>query len=123
MDKHINSCKKILIADDDTAILDALKLMLRAEGFEVQTTFLGDRVKKLIQNQPDLLLDVLMPDQDGRQICRALKRQDETKDIPVIMFSANKETEKSAKAAGANDFLAKPFEMQDLLDKIEYHVK
>lgn len=116
--------KKILIADDDPAIVDALQYILIDAGFDVESTVYGEQVKKMVQNQPDLLLlDVQMSDYDGRQICRAIKRQNDTRDIPVIMFSAKKGMEKSTKEAGANDFLEKPFDMQDLLDKVEYHVK
>ncbi len=123
MDNPKYSGKKILIADDDTAIVDALLLLFNDKGFEVESTVRGDRVQQMVQNQPDLLLlDVKMPDKDGRQICRALKQEKDTKNIPVIMISANKDTEKSAKDAGANDFLEKPFEIQDLMDKVEYHI-
>jgi CheY-like chemotaxis protein len=56
---------------------------------------------------------------DGRDVCKKLKQNDLTKNIPVIMVSASRDIERSAINAGADDFLAKPFEMNDLLQKIE----
>jgi CheY-like chemotaxis protein len=70
---------------------------------------------------PDLiLLDVLLSGKDGREIVKYLKRKAETKAIPVIMFSAHPSAEETARAAGADDFLAKPFDIEVLLDKIAH---
>ena len=72
---------------------------------------------------PDLiLLDVLLSGKDGREIVKRLKSQEETRHIPVIMFSAHPSAEKTARAAGADDFVAKPFEMDEILAKIAKHV-
>ena len=69
---------------------------------------------------PDLLLlDIWMSGEDGRDICKKLKQSELTKNIPVIMVSASKDIKESALAAGADDFLAKPFEMNELLGKIK----
>ncbi|MEO6508980.1 MAG: response regulator transcription factor [Patescibacteria group bacterium] len=112
--------KRILVADDDPAIVDSIKYMLEDEGYEVETTVDGETVGKMFEDQPDLLLlDIWMSGQDGRDICRALKAQETTKHIPIIMISANKDTEKIAKEAGANDFVGKPFDIEDLLNKIK----
>ncbi len=114
-----NKAKKILIADDDPGILDALKIMLEEMGYIVETTTDGETVKKVYTHLPDLiLLDIWMSGMDGRDICKKLKSQEKTKNIPIIMVSANRDTEKIAKEAGADDFVAKPFEMDDLLDMI-----
>lgn len=116
MDKKL---KKILIADDDPAIVDALAFMLKETGYQVITTVNGSSVPELYNQKPDLLLlDIWMSGQDGREICKKLKSQNTTKKTPIMMISANKDTEEIAKAAGANDFLSKPFEMDDLLKKI-----
>ncbi|MGH7203186.1 MAG: response regulator [Candidatus Levyibacteriota bacterium] len=120
----LSTKKKIMVADDDPAILDAIKLMLETVGYEVDTTVNGETVRKMVDNLPDLLLlDIWMSGQDGRNICRHLKSKKKTQHIPIIMISANKDTEKIAKEAGADDFLAKPFEMDDLLNKIATHLK
>lgn len=116
--------KKIIVADDDPAIVDALEFMLVEAGYSVESTVDASRVEKMLKPQPNLLLlDIWMSGQDGRDICKAVKSRSDTKDIPVIMISANKDTEKLSKQAGADDFIAKPFEMQELLEKVEHYMK
>jgi len=110
------SKKKILVVDDNTSILDALKIMLEDEGYEVETTVDGATVKDMKEPLPDLLLlDIWMSGVDGRDVCRHLKSTAATKHIPVIMISAAKDTEQIAKGAGADDFISKPFQMEHLL--------
>lgn len=118
-----NIMKTILVADDDPAIVDALQLMLETVGYEVKTTVDGNKVKELRSEFPDLLLlDIWMSGQDGRDICKYLKGKSETQHIPIIMISANKDTAKIAKEVGADDFVAKPFEMDELLHKVAKHI-
>lgn len=115
--------KKILIADDDTAILEALVMMLEDAGYEVITTVDGETIYKMEKEFPDLLiLDIWMSGMDGREICKHLKKQELTRDIPIIMVSANKDTQQMAKESGADDFITKPFEMKYLLSKVEKYV-
>src|SRR4051812_9401424 len=112
--------KKIMIADDDPSIVDAIELMLEFEGYQVTSTIDGSTVLDMKTELPDLLLlDIWMAGEDGRDICKKLKQEPITKHIPVIMVSANKDVEKLALESGANDFLAKPFQMNDLLGKIK----
>lgn len=115
--------KKILIADDDPAILEILTLYLEEVGYEVETTDDGLALRSLEQNLPDLLLlDIWMSGWHGRDICRYLKSQETTKSLPIILFSANRETQQIAKEAGADDFITKPFDLTELLTKIERHL-
>ena len=115
--------KKILIADDDPSIVDSLKMMLELEGYEVSTTVNGATIYKMEKEYPDLLLlDIWMSGQDGREICKYLKKESHTKHIPIIMVSASKDVKQSAKDAGADDFLEKPFEQEDLLKKIAKYI-
>ena len=117
-----NKPKKILVADDDPSILEVIELMLTEEGYEVITAVDGEAIYKMEKDFPDLmLLDIWMSGMDGRDICRHVKSQELTKDIPIIMVSANKDTETISKEAGADDFLAKPFEMDDLLAKVKHY--
>ena len=112
----MNSKKKILVADDDPAILEVLTFMLEDAGYEVKTTVNGQTERMARKFLPNLiLLDIWMAGSDGRTICKNLKHQKMTQHIPIIMISANKDTKKIAKVAGADDFMAKPFEMDDLL--------
>ena len=112
--------KRIMIADDDPGIVDAIEMLLEFEGYEVTSTVDGSTVLDLKDQLPDLLLlDIWMSGEDGRDICKKLKQVDMTKNIPVIMISASRDIKESAIAAGADDFLAKPFEMNELLNKIK----
>lgn len=118
----MNTAKKIMIADDDPAILDSVGLLLEFEGYEVQTTPDATSLLTMETGFPDLLLlDIWMSGTDGRDICKYLKKQQLTSNIPIVLISASREIERSAMEAGANDFLAKPFELKDLLKKIEQH--
>ncbi|MET3113854.1 DNA-binding response OmpR family regulator [Pedobacter sp. CG_S7] len=113
--------KKIMIADDDPGILDAVEAMLEFGGYEVNSTSNGATVLEMKDSFPDLLLlDIWMSGTDGRDVCKQLKSKELTKDMPIIMISASTELERSAKEAGADDFLEKPFDMEELLQKIDY---
>lgn len=114
--------KKIFIADDDPSIVESLTLILEEFGYHVTSTVDGKKVYAIGGSLPDLmLLDIWMSGEDGREICKHLKRQEETKKIPVILISASHDIKKSADYAGADDFIAKPFSMDELLLKIEKH--
>lgn len=112
--------KKILVVDDEPDILEFLQVILEEEGYAVLTSEKGEFLEQLHNGGlPDLILvDVLLSGKDGREIVKHLKSQEETKPIPVIMFSAHPSAEQTAREAGAEDFMAKPFEIDDLLAKI-----
>ncbi len=115
--------RRVVVADDDPDILDALKMMLEICDYEVETIADGAVVSRLEKSQPKLLLlDIWMSGTDGRDICKELKSKKATRNIPVIMISATRDLEKSSKDAGANDFLEKPFDMNDLLTKVEKYL-
>lgn len=109
-----------MIADDDQGILDAVEAMLEYGGYEVSSTSNGATVLEMKDDFPDLLLlDIWMSGTDGRDVCKKLKEKEQTRNMPIIMISASTELEKSAKEAGADDFLEKPFDMEELLKKID----
>jgi DNA-binding response OmpR family regulator len=111
--------KKILLVDDDPDILEFLQELLEMEGYAVSTTGKAEYVEKLHGGLPDLIiLDVLLSGKDGREIVKHLKKREETRHIPVIMFSAHPSAERTVRAAGADDFVAKPFEIDEILAKI-----
>lgn len=115
--------KKILVADDDPAILDCLQIILEDAAYTVETSSNGETIPKIEKFKPDLiLLDVWMSGEDGRNICRKLKSKALTKNIPIIMISATSYIEESTRLAGAEDFLPKPFHMNDLLTKVEQYI-
>ncbi|MEO6819969.1 MAG: response regulator [Ginsengibacter sp.] len=117
--------KKILIADDNCDILYIVELILKKNGFEVFTTDNGENVIEETKiHQPQLvLLDVYMAGVDGRDICKILKNTEETKNIPVIMFSAHTNKTEIMKACKADDFISKPFDSKDLVNKINNQIK
>ena len=115
--------KKILIADDDQSILEVLALFLEEEGYEVETTNDGFTLRTFEHGLPDLLLlDIWMSGCNGRDICRSLKSQQDTCALPILLFSANRDTEKIAREAGADAFLTKPFGLTTLLSTIERYL-
>jgi DNA-binding response OmpR family regulator len=111
--------KKILVVDDDLDILDALQILLEFAGYDVKTTEKGEYAENLRDTNgglPDLIiLDVLLSGKDGRLICQKLKSQQDTKHIPIIMISAHPNAKQSVAAVGADDFMAKPFDVDELL--------
>lgn len=117
--------KRILVIDDDPDILDALCMFLTDEGFSVESISRGDdAADKAHSFDPSvILLDVLLSGKDGREICRAFKADKTLKKIPIIMISAHPNAETSVKQAGADDFLAKPFDVDQLLTVINNHIK
>jgi len=108
--------KRILIVDDDAAIGEVLQLMLEDEGYAVEIQVDGQIAQQMAEPFPDLLLlDIRVSGSDGRAICQYLKSQPATHHIPIILLSAHRDTQRMAKESGADDFLAKPFQMEDLL--------
>ncbi len=111
---------KILVVDDDFDILTLVKMSLSLNGFSVEATPRWEDVDHTIHEfRPDLiLLDVSLAGADGREICRKIKSADDTKHIPVILFSANAEMAKSVQNCNAQAFIAKPYELSHLLSTI-----
>ena len=111
---------RILVVDDDTDILSVMEIFLTMKGFEVEVTAKGENaVPKINSFKPDLiLLDVLISGFDGRTICKQLKSDKATQHIPVIMFSAHPGAAATICDYGADDFIAKPFDVTHLLKKV-----
>ncbi len=111
---------KILIVDDDEDLLLGLQAVLKKKGYTVEITTKGSETfTKIHSFKPDLiLLDVLLSGKDGRDICRQIKADGATKDIYVIMISAHPSAMRSMQEISANDFVAKPFDVDDLLLKL-----
>jgi len=115
-----NRRKQILVVDDEEDILIFLQTLLEDEGYVVTTTSKGEYVEKLHNGGlPDLIvLDILLSGKDGRAIAKQLKSQEDTRHIPILVISAHPSAEQTAREAGAEDFLAKPFDIDALLTKI-----
>ncbi|MEN4761150.1 MULTISPECIES: response regulator [unclassified Chryseobacterium] len=113
---------KVMVCDDHQSILDVVQLMLESSGFEVITevdsTKLISRIKK---SNPDiLLLDLWMPSLSGEEILKLIRTDDEIVNLPVIVLSASANGDDIAKDAGADSFVPKPFDMDDLIGKIRH---
>lgn len=117
--------RKILVIDDNPHILEAIELVLDTEGYTVKTVTKSEGVEDEIHTyQPDLiLLDLLLSGRNGEEITKILKSDSSTKNIPIIIISAHPTAEKTAKSAGADGFIAKPFDISDLLSQIEKLLK
>lgn len=110
--------KNILVIDDDGDLCELMEIILRKEGYEVQTV--RDMKQFDNGNLPDLIiLDVLVSSEDGRKICEQLKNNGDTRHIPILMYSAGANYEKDARKAGADEFIGKPFQIKELIEKIK----
>lgn len=121
------SQKKILIVDDELDLVVVVRYRLESEGFVVIAANDGETaIEKVKSESPDLiLLDVMMPGIDGYEVCKRLKSDDKYKDIPIIMLTAKvqKLDRETGLKLGANDYIAKPFDTADLLEKIQANLK
>ncbi|MBD1393534.1 response regulator [Mucilaginibacter glaciei] len=117
--------KKILIVDDNDLIVEVMSYILTNNGYDVSSLSSGEMVINEVNNTcPDLLiLDAMLPGMDGRDICRILKMDKATHNLPVIICSAVDEIGSSLNQMGSpDDFLSKPFDMTVLLDKVEHQL-
>jgi len=110
---------RVLAVDDQTDSLRVIRLRLHAAGIECFTASSGQAALDFLATQPvDLvILDVMMPGMDGYEVCRRLKLNERTRDLPVLFLTANNQPEEKARGfeAGAHDYLSKPIEQQELL--------
>lgn len=115
--------KKILVVDDNVDMVDLLKSILEMEGYEVIEAFDGqEALDKTKQQHPDfILLDIMMPVMDGWEACRRLKGCRKTSEIPVTILTARVDPQDKERASqlGAEDYLTKPFEPDELLKRIK----
>lgn len=119
--------QKILIIDDEPDIRDVLKITLECEGFEVFEAKDGvEGLEKVHKTSPDLvILDYKMPKMDGHEVCQILKKDILLRHMPIIMLTGKGETQDKVKGinAGADDYLVKPFEPQELVARIKMIVR
>lgn len=113
--------KKILVIDDDPNIVELLKNRLIANHFQVVTAANGEEgVAALQAEKPDLVIvDVLMPKMDGYTFVRTLRRQESTKNIPVIVLTAKDKMKDLFELEGVKDYMVKPYRPEDLLERIK----
>jgi two-component system, OmpR family, alkaline phosphatase synthesis response regulator PhoP len=115
--------KKILVVDDETKLVMAIRIRLEQAGYEVLAAYDGQEgLEKAKKEKPDLIvLDLMLPKMDGYKVCGLLKTDTRYNKIPVIMFTARAQEsdKKMGEEAGADAYITKPFEHQVLLGKIK----
>ena len=109
----------ILIADDDYAIADVIRLILEEEGYIVRHTSDGKEILRMKKSLPDLLLlDIKLGKMDGEAICRKIRQDNSFDNMRVLLLSADPAIASRAAAACAYDYIAKPFDINELLGKV-----
>lgn len=111
---------KILVVDDDSGIGEMLKTLLEYYNYDVTVTAKPEETEKMVvEKQIDLvMLDMLISGVNGTDVCSRLRQNPQTGNTPVLMMSALHDAGQKCRDAGADDFIAKPFEMEDLIAKI-----
>ena len=114
--------RRILVVDDEPSIAKILRKQLEVAGFDVAVAVDGaDALVKVREFRPDLMvLDVMLPKLNGHQVCAALKRDVELKQIPVLMLTAKaqRKDQDEGLLSGADAFLTKPFQLDELLGQV-----
>ena len=117
---------RILVADDDQALLHTVTWILKQEGYDVVAVPGGEGLlDKLAEDRPQLLLlDIMMPKVDGLQLLARMKADERFRDVPVLMISSMPPEEATVNSLGlgAADFIAKPFRVRELLARVKAHI-
>ncbi len=115
-----NEKTNVLIVDDDVSIGEMLRTLLEFNGFEAVVINTPKQIEEKIEdyNIDIILLDMRLSGVKGTDVCTRLKQDERTREVPVLMMSALSDAAKECKAAGADGFISKPFEMDDLLSQI-----
>ncbi len=115
--------KKILIVEDEESLLKLESILLTTKGYLVQGATTGlAALEAVVAEPPDLiLLDIMLPELDGFEVCERIKNNPETRDIPIILLTARKTSEDVARgdAVGADQYITKPFKSAMVMETIE----
>ncbi len=119
--------KKILLIDDDSAIIEATQFILEKNGYMISTAQDGEAgLQKTKQEMPDVvILDLGLPKIKGEEVCKEIKKTEKTKNIPIIILSGrNSDADKIiGRVIGADYYMTKPFEISKLLENIASAIK
>jgi DNA-binding response OmpR family regulator len=120
------SLKKILIVDDEVDLVETVRFPLEMEGFNVLVSYNGeDALNQARKEKPDLIiLDLMLPKLDGYKVCRLLKFDEKYKHIPILMLTARTQEKDKIMGmeTGADEYITKPFEMDDLMERVKSHL-
>lgn len=115
--------KKILVVDDEPSIARLVKMSLSVEGYDVKTATSGfEAMEELEQDKPDLMvLDIMMPGMNGYEVCMEVKKKSHTKGIKIVFLTArgNPGDAQQGFSIGGDDYIIKPFDPEELLEKIK----
>lgn len=116
---------EILVVDDNKDICQLIENILLSEGYDVESCFNPLQFSNIIKdNKPKLIItDLLMSGYDGRTLTKEVKGNAETEHIKIMMMSAHPDAKKLSESAGVDEFLTKPFEIDDLVNKVESLLK
>ena len=116
--------KSVCVLEDDEGIRDVIILLLKEENYDVTGFSSVEDFNLNAKNlMPDLfLLDVMLPDGSGLDVCSVLKTTENTKNIPVLMMSAHAKISEINKSCKAQGFISKPFDIYDLLKRVDYQL-
>lgn len=114
--------KEIFIVEDDDGIRELIEFLLVSQQYSVKTFPTARAFHKTVPDEvPDLfLLDIMLPDGNGLDLCKELKKNENTRSIPVVLMSAHADINRME---GADDFIAKPFDVDELLSRIQRQLK
>ncbi|TDT68597.1 response regulator receiver domain-containing protein [Hypnocyclicus thermotrophus] len=119
--------KKILIVDDEVDVVEVVEMLLETEGYEVIKAYNGKEALEIVEKiTPDLIiLDIMMPEIDGVEVCKRMRNIQKLKDIPIVMFSAKLSAidKKESFNAGADGFITKPFNARGFISGIETYLE
>ncbi len=119
--------KKVLVVDDEKAIVQMLSMNLKSLGYNVIAAYDGYEALDILNYEKVdvILLDIMMPDMDGIEVCNRIKSNPETRIIPIIMVSAKNQIEDKVLGLnnGADDYLIKPFDIQELRSRIDAAIR
>jgi CheY-like chemotaxis protein len=118
--------KKILVVDDEPTLALLVKMRLESHGFSVSIALNGLQALKAIEkSKPDLiLLDIVMPEMRGDELCKQLRQEESTRTLPIVIITASQHGELADQCLdfGANGVIMKPFDSQTLLSEIHRHI-
>ena len=116
--------KHVFVLEDDDGLRELFTLLLEAESFKVNTfPTVKNFMLGLAQQQPDLIImDVMLPDGNGLQVSIEVRENERTTDIPIIMMSAHRDFNQDKGNSPAEEFIAKPFDVDYLLARVNHHI-
>ena len=116
---------KILVVDDDPDIGTMIKMMLEYKGYSVTVTDRGDQAEAMLQKEDFglMIMDMLLSGINGIDVCSRIKQNVTTSHVPVMMISAHPNAKEICMQAGADEFISKPFDMEDMFSRIRQFAK